>query len=161
MVGSCNAIEADMPWPNCVVEAERGTANGAGRAVVKRRPPEAITDIFTTGPGEDHIGESADYAVLGRGARIDGEVHTSAAGEVIAKPVPRTIRCAILKAIIVAGVGHHVGAQIAAELDAGISARHVVETGTIQGADPHVFDRFGLYGKISCLCPAHGDQTRR
>ncbi len=58
-------------------------------------------------------------------------------------------------------VRHNVHAQIAAELDASVGARNVEETGTIQGADPHVFDRFGLYGKIGCLRPANGDQTRR
>src|SRR5664279_3459389 len=48
-------------------------------------------------------------------------------------------------------IRRRVDAQITTQLDAGVGTRNVVETGTIQGADPHVFDRFGLYGKISCL----------
>jgi hypothetical protein len=39
------------------------------------------------------------------------------------------------------------------QLDAGVGARNVEESGTIRGADPHVFDHLGLCGKIGCLCP--------
>src|SRR6476619_329391 len=66
-----------------VVQTDRGAANGAGRAVVNRRPPGEVlvcakkswkvtsTDILTAGPGEDHVREGAQHAVLGRGAGID------------------------------------------------------------------------------------------
>jgi hypothetical protein len=37
-----------------------------------------------------------------------------------------------------------IGAHIAAELDAGVGAGDVIEARAIQGADLHVFDRFGL-----------------
>ena len=63
--------------------------------------------------------------------------------------------------IVDAAVERGVDAQITTQLDAGVGARNVEETGTIQGADPHVLDRFGLDGKISCLCPTHGEKTRR
>jgi len=39
------------------------------------------------------------------------------------------------------------------QLDTGVAARNVEETGTIQRADPHVLDRFGLDGKISLPVP--------
>jgi hypothetical protein len=52
-----------------------------------------------------------------------------------------------------AAVERGADAQIAADLDAGIGARDLPESGTIQGADPYVFDRFGLDGKVGCLCP--------
>src|SRR5205809_6546664 len=40
-------------------------------------------------------------------------------------------------------------AQVAAELDAGVGAGDVVETRTIQGANLHILDRFGLDRKRS------------
>src|SRR6185437_13197443 len=43
----------------------------------------------------------------------------------------------------------------------GVGARDVEETGTIERANLHVLDRFGLDGKISCLCPTYGEQARR
>src|SRR5258707_7014907 len=103
----------------------------------------AGAELAAARPGEDHIGESADYAVLGRGARIDREIHTGATVEVVAQAVVRT-GGAPREAIVVVAVEYRVGAQITTQLDAGVGARNVEETGTIQGADPHVFDRFGL-----------------
>ena len=64
--------------------------------------------------------------------------------------------------VVDAAIERGIDAHIATDLDAGVGARDVEETGTIQGADPHVLDRFGLDGKISCLCPStHGEETRR
>jgi len=60
-----------------------------------------------------------------------------------------------------AGIETDFNAHVAAELDARVGARDVIETGTVQGADLHVLDRFGLDGKIGRLCPAHGEQSRR
>src|SRR5262249_56819536 len=48
-----------------------------------------------------------------------------------------------------------------ADLEAGIGARNVEDPFAVQTADLHVFDRFGLDGKIGCLCPSNRDQTRR
>src|SRR5262249_24789787 len=42
-----------------------------------------------------------------------------------------------------------------------VRPRHVPEASSIQTADPHVFDRLGLYGKIGGLRPSHRDETRR
>jgi hypothetical protein len=60
-----------------------------------------------------------------------------------------------------AAVERGVDAQLAPQLDAGVGARNVEETGTIQGADPHIFDRFGLDRKIGRPCPADGEKSRR
>jgi hypothetical protein len=51
--------------------------------------------------------------------------------------------------------------QIATQLDAGVGARDIEETRPVQGADPHVLDRFGLDGKIGRLSSTHSDETRR
>ena len=51
--------------------------------------------------------------------------------------------------------------SVATDFQAGIRTRDVEESGTIKGADLHVFDRFGLHGKIGCLCPAHDGESRR
>jgi hypothetical protein len=118
------------------------------------------TEVAARRPGERRIPEGADDAVFGRGARIDIEVFAGTSGKVVAQAVVRTGSAAIGATKNVGGVQTNLGAQISAQLDAGVGARDVVESGTIQGADPHVFDRFGLYGKISCLCPTQSDQTR-
>ena len=44
-------------------------------------------------------------------------------------------------------------ADVATDLRADIGAGDVVETSAIQGAELHVFARFGLDGKIGSLCP--------
>ena len=49
----------------------------------------------------------------------------------------------------------------AADLETGIGARDIEEPFAVETADLHVFDRFGLDGKIGCLCPSNRDQTRR
>src|SRR5262249_19864637 len=58
---------------------------------------------------------------------------------------------------MIAGLGAH----IATDLDAHIGARHIVETRPVEAANLHVFDRFGLDGKISCLPSANRNQTSR
>jgi len=63
--------------------------------------------------------------------------------------------------IVRAAVERGVDAQITTQLDAGVGARDVEESGTIQGANLHVLDRLGLDGKIGCLRSTHGEQTRR
>src|SRR5262249_4014967 len=54
-----------------------------------------------------------------------------------------------------------VGSDIAADADTSIGARDIIEPVTVQAADLHVFDRFGLNWKISGLRPGHGDHSRR
>src|SRR5207244_5229338 len=54
-----------------------------------------------------------------------------------------------------------VGSDIAADLETDVSARNVVETLAVQRADLHVFDRFGLDGKIGSLRPRNCDKSCR
>src|SRR5262245_65609961 len=60
-----------------------------------------------------------------------------------------------------ARIERHLVADITADLHADIGAGDVVEPSPIQGANLHVLDRLGLYGKIGSLCPRHRDETRR
>src|ERR1700694_5533196 len=108
------------------------------------------------------LAEGADHAVFSGGAGINVQRNTRTGAEIVAITVTLTGVPAIGLGILYgAAVERGVDAQITTQLDAGVSARNVEETGTVQGADPHVLDRFGLDGKISCLCPTHGDQARR
>ena len=68
------------------------------------------------------------------------------------RAILRTLRAGIGRRAGARDVPAVVGADIAAELDAGVAARDVVETFTIERADLHVLDRLGLDGKIGCLC---------
>jgi hypothetical protein len=51
------------------------------------------------------------------------------------------------------------GAHVSANLYADIGTGDVVESRTVQGADLHVFDRLGLYGKIGGLCSRNRNDT--
>ena len=53
------------------------------------------------------------------------------------------------------------GADPAADLDAGIGSGNVEEPGAVDAANLHVFDRFGLNGKIGSLCSRNRNETRR
>src|SRR5205814_6001607 len=100
------------------------------------------------------------HAIFGGSAGIDGEVRTGTAGVVVAQAILRTAG-AVQVRVVVAAVERQVDAQITTKLNAGVRAGDVVETSTVQGADPHVLDRFGLDGKIGSLSSTHGDETRR
>src|SRR5207302_2891750 len=56
------------------------TASSCRIISVVRGGAVAVADVATAGPGERRIEEGADNAILGRGARIDGEVFTRAPG---------------------------------------------------------------------------------
>jgi hypothetical protein len=107
------------------------------------------------------LSKGADDAVLGGSAGINRKRKAGTRSEVVHKPVALTEVARPGGLIVDAAVERGVDAQVTAELDAGVGAGDVPESSTIQGADPHVFDRFGLHGKISRLCPTHGDQGRR
>src|SRR5258708_11201132 len=98
------------------------------------------------------LSKGTNDAVLGGGAGINRQRHTRAAVDVIGPAITLAGVAAIGRSIVnVTAVERGVDAQITTDLDAGIGARDIEESGTIQGADPHVLDRFGLDGKISCL----------
>src|SRR3954449_6395015 len=52
-------------------------------------------------------------------------------------------------------------ADPATNLDARIGSGNVEEPGAVDATNLHVFDRFGLNGKIGSLCPSHRNETRR
>src|SRR5205085_2751640 len=139
----------------CSVESSsRAGVDGRARGV-------AGADVTTRGPREGRIEVGADHAVLGRGARIDVEVFTGTSGVVVAQLVVTASRGASGRVVHAVGAERGFNAQVAAQLDTGVSARDVVEPGAVQGADLHVFDRFGLDGKVGSLCSAHCDETSR
>src|SRR5215210_3700911 len=105
--------------------------------------------------------EGADDAVFSGSTGIDRKRHTRTVLESVSEASVSAILLVPGRTVIDVAVERGVDAQITAELDAGVGAWNVVETGTIQGTDLHVLDRFGLDGKISCLCPTHGEETRR
>src|SRR5215510_1295987 len=94
-----------------------------------------------------------------------------AAVEVEVRPMPHRIRAhrAILGAASTGilylpaanGVPFVIGPNIATDLETDLSARDVVETLAVQRADPHVFDRPGLDGKIGGLRPRNRDKCCR
>src|SRR3954454_4210118 len=146
-------------------ELNEGVVNADGIAArdarVLARAKRAGDVAVRRGPAEGRIPVGADHAVLGRGARIDVEVLARTRGVVVCQAVMRTSSTADTLSAWTRAAELRFDAQITTQLDAGVGAWNVEKSGTIQGADPHVLDRFGLDGKISCLSPAHGDTTRR
>src|SRR5262249_17435905 len=117
-----------------VVDAQRTT----GDLVVPEYRSGAGDTQRTRRPVEYGLEEGTQHAILGRGPRIDGEVFAGASGEVVAV----TVKCAC-QTIVRAnenGVRGEGGfrAQVTSQLNASVGARYVEESGTIQGADPHV-----------------------
>src|SRR5262249_24354655 len=51
-------------------------------------------------------------------------------------------------------------ADIAADLNAHVCARDIIETHPVQAANLHVLDRLGLDGKIGCLRPSYRNEPR-
>src|SRR5437899_167202 len=95
--------------------------------------------------------DCADHAVFGGGAGINRDRQTRTGVEVVAETVALAGVAAIERLTVDAAVERGVDAQITTQLDAGVGARDIEETRAIQGADPHVLDRFGLDGKIGRL----------
>ena len=161
-----------------VVDAERTAGDRAGVGVLRGRSGRnrsaaaeglvngrtgrcGVAAVAAGRPGEGRIEIGANHAVFGRGARIDVEIFTGTSGVVVGIAVAGASDAADLTVVHAVGVQRGFNAQITTQLDAGVGAGDVVETRTIKRADPHVLDRFGLDGKISCLSPTHGEQTRR
>src|ERR1700716_119016 len=143
--------------------AARATQNGIGQATESidvRGESVGVrrTEVLKL---EVALQEGTNDAVFSCGTRIDGERHTRTAVYQIAEAIALAAVTVPERSIVDTAVERGVDAHITTQLEAGVGARNIEKTGTIQGADPHVLDRFGLDGKISCLCPAHGDKTRR
>src|SRR6185369_8300613 len=105
--------------------------------------------------------EGADNAVFGGSTGINRDRQTGTGVEVIAVAIALAGIARVEGLAVDAAVERGVDAQITTQLDAGVGARDIEETRAVQGADPHVLDRFGLDGKIGSLSSAHSDETRR
>ena len=106
-------------------------------------------------PGGD-IG--AGHAVFGLVADVDGDVAARphrlvAGGAAVGVGVERPPRHVAVAA------PRRFAADPAADLDAQIGARHVVEAGAIEAADFDILDRLGLYREIGGLARSHCNQT--
>ena len=123
--------------------------------------PKPFGAVGVRGPAEGRIEEGTNHAIFGRGAGVDVEIFTRTPGHAVGEAIPRAASAKRVAGVVGVGVGQHVDAQIAAQLDAGVGAGDVVEARPIEGADPHIFYRFRLQRKIGCLCPTHRDETRR
>jgi len=113
----------------------------------------------------ENLRDSSSTFIIGLGADYpngaDGTHQGHAAsypGRVFDTPMSES---ALTRLAVGAAVERGVDTNVTTQLDAGVSARNVEETSTVQGADPHVLDRFGLDGKIGSLGSTHGDETRR
>src|SRR5205807_2318943 len=123
------------------------------------RSPGARSQVAIRIPGEGQKREGAQQSVLGLGTCVDSEVFPGAPSVAVRVAIFCSALAEYVAGVVRIRIRQNIDAQITAELDAGVGARDVVETGTIRRADPHIFDRLGLYGKISRLGPAHGDQS--
>ncbi|GCC45910.1 hypothetical protein chiPu_0030288, partial [Chiloscyllium punctatum] len=153
-----------------VVDANRTACNRTGVRVVRglnradrgvNGRTVALAGVGIRSPRERRIEEGTDDTVFGRSTRIDVQVFTRAPGVAVGEPVVCTAGTRGVAGVIRVRVHDDVGAQVAAQLDTGVGARDVIETGTIQGANLHVLDRFGLDGKIGRLSSADRDECRR
>jgi len=148
------AIEVEERLRTAKREA-RPLDKGAVRAEVVRGRNVAAVLVFRHAEGDI----AAHRAVFGLVTRIRRDVAASTEVAVIGKTVvdivirPTPGEVAVLAPAIF-------GTDPAADLDAHIGAGDVVKPDPIQAANLHVLDRLGLYGKISCLRPSYGNETR-
>src|SRR5207237_5072367 len=92
--------------------------------------------------------EGADHAVFRCGAGIDRQRHAGAGGEIVAITVLLAEIAVPRRLAVRAAVEGDVGAQIAAELDAGIGARNVEEPRAIERAYAYILHRLCLDRQI-------------
>src|ERR1700738_3629418 len=87
--------------------------------------------------GEVALTEGANHAIFSGGARINRQRHTRTGDKIVAITVLRPRVTAPGRSTLgTAAVERGVGAQITTQLDVGVRARNIEETGAIQGADP-------------------------
>src|SRR5262249_58660525 len=112
----------------------RRASTGAAKLRVDRGARgSSVARVGVGRPGEGRIEEGADHAIFGRGARIDVEVFTRTGGVVVRQAVLSAALSGICAVVHRVRIERGFDAQIATQLDAGVSARDVVESGTIQG----------------------------
>src|SRR6202008_365665 len=130
-----DVLDRDIAAADAIEQVATEAANGRRRRADRRRV--GVAEVIEL---EVALGEGSDDAVFAGGTGIDRECHTGTALEVIRKPVALAgVAVPGGSAVRATGVHRGVDAQITADLDAGIGAGDVPESGTVQGADPHVF----------------------
>src|SRR5262245_31819451 len=77
------------------------------------------------------------------------------------RAILRPIGAGVVRLPAASNVPTIVGPDVATDLQTDVSAGDVVEALAIEGADLHVFDRFGLDGKIGSLRPRNCDKSCR
>src|SRR5258705_6208781 len=118
----------------------------AGRVVVQRAQERSAVERLIGGGAaigaelEVTLAEGTDNAVFGGGARIERQGHAGtnidSVGETIALArLVATVTTPEWRTVDAAAIGG-IDAQIATQLDAGVGARNVEETGSVNGADP-------------------------
>ncbi len=147
------------------VELRNGLTEGEPSELDEREVDfsEAARDVFAASrPVELQVGVGADNAVFGGGARINEQVQTRTSVDVVLVVGAGAVRATLPIGRVVNGaVERRIDTQRTTDANAGISAGDVIETRAVEGADLHVLDRFGLDGKIGCLCAGQRDETRR
>ncbi len=104
----------------------------------------------------------ADDTVFGLRAGIDEQVQAFAIGEEIAVVGVRTAGAALIERHAVRGtVERGSDTDRAADADAGIGARNIIEARAVKRAHLHILDRLRLDGKISRVRTGQRDETRR
>ena len=136
-----------------VAEREaRPLDEGAGR-VDRDRALVLVVDVHR------HVG--AQRAIGGLRAAVEVEVRAMPRRVRAHRAILRARSTRVVRRARAGDVPAVVGSDIAADLEADVAARDVVEALAVEGADLHVFDRLGLDGKIGCLRPRNCDESCR
>jgi hypothetical protein len=102
-------------------------------------------------------------AVLGLVAHIERQRRTDAVIDVVGvDPVVARLRDLAQRAVVdaTASVGLGLNTNIAAQLQAGVGARDVVEAVSVERADLHELNWLCLHRHVSCLRPSDRNQPR-
>src|SRR5262249_28118987 len=95
------------------------------------------------------------------GTGINRQRQTGTSAEVVAIAVLLSEVAVPGRLAVRAAVEGDVGAQIAADLDAGIGARNVEKARPVERANAHILDRLSIDRQVGCRGCAYGEKARR
>src|SRR5947208_8648716 len=104
-----------------------------------------------------HIG--AQRAIGGLRPAVEVEVRTVPGRIRVHCTILRAVTATIMRGASAPDVPAVVSPDVAANFEADVTAWNVVEPCAVEGTDLHVFDRFGLDGKIGSLRPRNCDKS--
>ena len=146
------AIEVEERLRTAEREA-RPLDEGAVRAEVVRCRNVAAVFVFRHAERDIAAHRTVFGLVAGVGRDVAASTEVAVIGQtvvdVVVRPTPGEV--AVLAIAVF-------GADPAADLDAHVGAGDVIEPHTVQAANLHVLDRFGLDGKIGCLRPSYAQR---